>query len=699
MVGPSGAGKTRLLTHWANRDILNDWEAIDVNSSTNIDWSNWSPQRRTLISIDYIYGYDKVISDIIARMEKADLTHSVRLLLLDHVTPDTVAELLKDPRWGFEDKKAEDFTSMEERLFFKEAPLKLHVSDDEDEDYDIFLSKIICAVVYRGDKNPFEKIDDPAIQRGLKYLRETTGARQPLFAALVGDAIKNGQKDGENAEGYKTLNRRALIAHYLQGKTRLTWLMEDSERGTWAACFIAAATTQRGVKFETLRQAIPKEHSHEIDRDYKGFKSLCNGVVSGNDKNTLKAFEPDILGETHFLLLLKEIEENLPYYQDKLPALIAAEAHDSSDKSASEFVAFTARLARNLSNDDQADDETQAYWQRLKQFLTPEKFLAGSPLRWATSIACFEIYLILNDKEQVELADILLNRIDPEGLYSPPERQVQVRHIWLAIKYFSLREKEGGSIPPSLIELLALWDRNRSLKYTALILSLWAKSSTVANYLVDQGSNLKAEGVGSWTALMVACRYDLEAVALKLVEKNANLEAQDENKWTALMFACRYDLEAVALKLVEKNANLEAQDSEDWTALMIACRYDQEAVALKLVEKNANLEAQNSEGWTALMFACCYDQKAVALKLVEKSANLEAQNSGGWTALMFAVFSIQKSVVRALLEKKVSTDDICEHGETICTALGLARDGGCSEIIGMLEAEGALEIPPHKSAS
>ncbi len=792
MVGPSGAGKTRLLTHWANRAIYHDWVAIDINSNTTINWANWSPECPTLISIDYIYGYDKVISDIIARAENTNFDYPVRLLLLDHATPDSMADLLKDPRWGFEGKKAEDFASMEERIFFKNTPLKLQVEEADA----TFLAKIICAVAYREDDDPFGKIDEPVIQNGLNYLKETKGALQPLFAALVGDAIRHDRKEGENSEAYLTLNRRALIEHYLQGKTRLTWLMKGSDRGVWAACFIAAATARRGIDFKTLREAVPKKQRRVIDREgYKDFKSLCNAVVSGHDKNSLKAFEPDILGETHFLLLLKEIENGLPDFEDRLPALIAANSSDFTDKRYSQFIAFTTRLARNLSNDDQEDADIKEYWSLLNQFLSPKKFATSSAYKWATSTTCFELYLIVKNKEQNELADKFLNRLDGEDLYHPPEGQIEARDIWLSIQYFGLRGKEKEAVLRSLITLLELWDSAQGRDYTALMLSLVAKNSTIANYLIDLGADLHAvSNNNKWTALMFACRHDQETVALRLVEKEtkldaqnkdgltalmfacrhaqetvalrlvekeANLDAQEKDGWTALMLACRYDQKTVALKLVEKEANLGAQDKDGWTALMLACRYDQKTVALRLVEKEAKLNAQKKDGWTALMFACGYDQETVALTLVEKEANLNAQSKEGWTSLMLACVSDQKAValklvekeanlnaqdkeglttlmyacrydqetvalklveknvginckntvgqtilmfavtfnlknvVRGLLDKKVSMNDIFESDGITFTALGIARKLGRHEIIKMLEAKEALEIPPY----
>ena len=417
-------------------------------------------------------------------------------------------------------------------------------------------------------------------------------------------------------------------------------------------------------------------------------------MVSGNAPNTLKAFEPDILGETHFLLFLKEIEDNLPDFEEQLSTLIAAQSDDPADKSASEFIAFITRLARNLSNDDQDGEDTKDYWHLIGQFLTSKQFSLIDPFKWTASMACFEIYQILKDKEQTVLAETFLSRVNANDLYHPPEEQISARSVRLTIQYFGLQENEGEPIPSALIALLERWERGQSRNYTALMLSLWGKNSTVARYLIEQGVDLNAISEnGQWTALMFACCYDQEAVALELVKKDGNLTAQNNDGWTALMLACRYNQEAVVLELVKKDANLTAQNHHDSTALMLACRYDQEAVALELVKKDANLEAQDSEKWTALMFACRHGQEAVALELIKQDVKVSCKNKIGQTILMFAVFSSLKNVVRALLDKDVSTDDVWEYDGIECTALGLARDGEYHEIIEMLEAKGALEIP------
>ncbi|OHU89202.1 MULTISPECIES: ankyrin repeat domain-containing protein [Pseudoalteromonas] len=669
VVGPSGTGKTRLLNHWANQIKRDGWAHIKVTPETKINWHGWTPQSPAVISIDYLYGYDEEIASIISNAQKTAFDHPVRLLLLDHATPNSMEALLRDPRWGFEDRGGDNFIVNEKPLFYAHAPLKLVVPDEDDETqlakYDEFLTQVICAVVYKEKEKPTNPSNEPEIRNGLTYLQTTTGARHALFAALVGDAIRRKKEHKESTEDYFTFNRRDLIKHYFQGSNRLTWRLKgkDKKMGKWAACCIAAATAKRGANFRSLIHAMPNSALDAIEETEK-FRSLCHSVVSGNDSVKLKPYEPDILGETFFLLFLEHCLD----IEEYLPELIVSDKGAARERSAIEFVAFLTRLARNLSNDDQNASVIIQCWEQISDLLQSKAFANCALFRWASSMACFEIYLTLkgkglrrkentlyirNKKLEAKASDFL-SQVNPDDLYQPPLNILQADHVLAAFVYLGLHQERDQEPPKHVIELTSIWDDLEDDEYTSLMLAIFANNSLIAEMLINNGSNIIKKGGGGWTALMYACSYGQEKVALMLVERDANLIAQNNEGRTALMLACRYGQEAVALSLVEKGVGLAAQDHENWTALMVACRFDQKRVALALVEANANLEVKNNEGWTALMFACDCNQKELSLQLVDKEANLAAQNNKGWTALMIACDSSQEEVALALIEKEAN---------------------------------------------
>ncbi|MFC3051798.1 ATP-binding protein [Kordiimonas pumila] len=394
IVGPSGAGKTRLMVHWGNSGVLDKWRVINVDQYRQPDLTNID--QPTLITIDYIYGYEDLIAAILSCARDGDFVHPVRLLLLDHATPDHMEDLLKGPRFDYGGTQLADSGIVEENYFFKDEPLKLLVTENKQGDQ--FLADIISGVC----KYPPDHVE---IQKGVAYLKDTIGARQPLFAALVGDAILNNLS-------FVSGDRRELIAGFLQHRHRITWRMDQREyvnlsyrKGAWAACFIAAATARRGADYRVLVDCIPdgfEDAKKQIMQDLMDFKALCAGVVSGETETHLKAFEPDILGESHFLLLLQEIKSNLWDFDRVLLALIVEGERSVAEQSAVQFVAFMTRLARNLTNDDQSLMETQQHWDAIETFLTPERFPENSPFRWAVASACFELAEILEEKKVEE---------------------------------------------------------------------------------------------------------------------------------------------------------------------------------------------------------------------------------------------------------------------------------------------------------
>jgi len=551
MTGPSGAGKTRLLVHWGNSGILADWDVKHLSSGTALDLDKI--KRSTLISIDDIYGYDEVIADIITAAREKKFVHPVRLLLLDHATPKTVEELLKNPRYGFDGHKSEDFGLIRENFFYKDAPLKLEVPDGEDGNK--FLSDIICEISKRD-------ADDPVISEAIVYLNNTKAARQPLFAALVGDAILRGGK-------FAGQNRQDLINGYLNDRHRVTWLMDKSDsiypKGTWAACFIAAATTRHGADYRTLFEAIPDNFQTDKDylqRDIESFKALCSGVVSDGDPTRLKQFEPDILGESHFLLFLKQIQTGLWKFEGVLAALIEAGDTYTANEAARSFINFFSRVSRNLLNDDQESESTKGHWEALAKFLSPDHFTQTGPFRWAIACTCFDIALMLKEAGHLHRANAFLQKIEPNDIFSPPKQYLKAGPVWLAIHYFALYEDYLYNIPEPLLALLSKFDSQFEGGDTALTLSLLTTSAQIPEYLVAQNINdidyLSAQRSDGWSALMIACQNGQEAIALQLIEAGVNMSVCNKNKQTALMLAVFSDLRQVISELIVRNVEMDS---------------------------------------------------------------------------------------------------------------------------------------------
>ncbi|WP_417449550.1 ankyrin repeat domain-containing protein [Kordiimonas sp.] len=592
IVGPSGAGKTRLLIHWANSDVLEGWQAIDINSTTKITWSAWVPECPTLISIDYIYGYDQVVADIVARAMEYQFRHPVRLLILDHSTPGSMADLLKDPRWGFESRRSEDFATIEDEFLFRETPLALQIPKNDE----TVLTAIICSVSGKIKNHP-------AVQEGLAYLNANPAARQPLFAALVGEAILRGRS-------YHSLNRRELIRLYLRGATRLTWLLDGPDaiwaKGAWVACFVAAATMLGGAAYKDLMHGVEGKDSADIRKDFKNFRALCRSVTASTGDSRLDAFQPDILGETHFLLLLEEIEKNRHEFDGVLQSLVSAGATGKKDTAPIEFIGFIKRLAQNLLNDklpdedlsayesidsyrkaktdaEQVYEQSRSYWKSLLAFLSPAKFALGSPMRWAVNASLVEIVkairqvggghriAVVSDQviAQINVGDLCENIPDPAR---------NVASLY-AIDGFALKQgtivKTPGIIPAKLISLLA---NDTLAQIPPLIHAACMHQQGLIEKLLVQGGDINQIDSNGMNALMITCAQGRDSDAVRLIALGADIGHQNSVGATVLMvaleFGCLHTARLLINRKVDLNKVLIDREGKKITALKLARSYN-----------------------------------------------------------------------------------------------------------------------------
>lgn len=393
IAGPSGSGKTRLTSQWAyDSPALKNWDRCVLHKEDRLEpekWSDWAPDKPTLIIIDYIYGFEAVIQKLMNHRFKSD-TPEIRLLLIDHVFSEP---LHSDKRWGF----SGDGSSLNrnEKYFYSTKLLDLRQTQDQEE-----IIKSIIA--HRAELDE----EDNQIDIAHKYLQETQGAYHPLFAALVGDAIRS-QKD------FTVWNRRELIDYYLSGDDRLPW-EHGNDLGRWASHFIAIATARRRMKYEDLINSAKNFSS--APKHFGEVKKICQKVTTNDNESTLNPFEPDILGESFFLKFLQSLTD-APDYQEEFRQIFMAGKEDTQTEDATEFIAFIQRLTRNLLNDDQSQKETQAFWDSLFNFMDPSDFRDAEPIRWAMTVSLVDIANALQEQLSEKEMASLISKIEPAVLY------------------------------------------------------------------------------------------------------------------------------------------------------------------------------------------------------------------------------------------------------------------------------------------
>lgn len=607
IVGPSGSGKTRLTFEWGNREELNGWDAKLLHIGDDTDWSTWEPQKRTLIVIDYIYGFDKIIKVILDRFAFSEQSNepreNVRLLILDHATTTTMAELIRNPRWSDLRRMEGSRFGLLESAFFAQSPLNLTATDKQDG----IIEGIICEMANL-DKGT------EAVKDAVAYLKNMRGGWHPLFAALVGEAMGANWKTG-----YMNLNRRQLIKNYLTGDNRRTWDMETAV-GRWAGCFIAAATATGGANFNAFRNRIPENDKKEIQTDWKRFVSLCHGVSISSDEQTehdenidLKPFGPDILGETHFLLFLEETQSPGNDFAQHLPMLIAIGDEDTLGEKAVKFAAFIARLARNLLKEDQDDEETKMYWRLLLNFLSVNDFEKSRNLRWAVSASLFEISKSTpyRDIEQAFLAKA--THIDA---YHPPKKFLDYKYVVTALRAFDSEPFSTREIPEELIKLLAHFDKLEDERGTSVMLASYVGCADVLARLIANGADYHAQRIDGSNALMFASQMNRYDCVLMLIDADVDLDLATIHKTTALMLACKRGQKDVARLLVKSGADTSLADIGGKTTLMYAAQNS----SILSLDKDEQIEWVNKvttklneverphhipdKSWRNLEFAC-----------------------------------------------------------------------------------------------
>jgi ankyrin repeat protein len=737
IAGPSGSGKTRLACQWAySSAALEGWDRRVLHKEDRTEpkkWAAWIPDKPTLIIIDYLYGFEKVVLKLISR--RLDPTApKIRLLLIDHVFSEP---LYSDKRWRFSGDQPS--FNRNEKYFFKSESLNL----EETKDQETIIKSIIA------DRTGID-IESPQIEEAQKYLSKTQGAYHPLFAALVADAI-NLDKD------FKVWNRRELINYYLSGEKRLPW---ENERlglnGRWVSHFIAVATARRGVAYKGLKKAAGKCKSRP--KHFAKVKEICQKIVTDKNPITLKPFEPDILGESFFLKFLKFIEDSPDDYQPEFQKVFIAGDEGTQVNDATELIAFIQRLTRNLLNDDQSQEETQELWQTLFDFMRPSEFENAEPIRWALTAGLIDIVDAIKNKFSEEKLTALLNQVDPIVFYHVHNSSLLEKSMLYSMRCYELTSKIAKIKPEFSEEMAALFDRyiksypdrdtpliaassygfsnivsalidrrldteERNVSGQNALLSDWlagqvkaakrlnlnigtdihaidieARSATlwalirgdveVAKqlFLLDNDLDIHAADKEGLTALIVASRSGLIKMTKLLLDKGADIHAADNEGFTALIWACTNGRVDVAKLLIDKGADIYAADNEGLTALLWASRVGHIDVVKLLIDKGADIHAADNEGFTALIWACTNGRVDVAKLLIDKGADIYAADNEGLTALLWASRVGHIDVVKLLIDKGADIHAADNEG---FTALIWACTNGRVDVAKLLIDKGA----------
>jgi len=646
VIAPSGAGKTRLTLEWLrNSQVLSHWHKciLKPHQKADIGWRDWQPEKPTIVIIDYIHGLEGFIRALIDKFQdnEKSLKYPVKLLVLDHIFPQDFNEITKFSRWNLSDLSGTAIDRVGNH-FYDKTPLFLDQSDD----IDLVIRRIIAQVSGNSE-------DSQIIDEATSYLRKQKGAWHPLFAALVGFALKK----GESHSRYGKWSRRHLIHYYLKGTDRLPWLLNTPE-GVWASCFIIVATLRGKANPDVLMTYIPKNGSL-IATHKKTILDLCNPVVSSRDPEKLIAFEPDILGENFFLLFLEQcLSKNV---EEPFLKMLFHGDERSQASDVNYFIAFFRKLMRNLDNDNPNSKDVKRYWRCLSEFLNPTRFSASSHMSWSLNFLCYEFYLSKEHTGKIDLARTVLSRINKECFLKLPNGLNEMEYYVSIFHFFQNILNGDVTHFNDMSDLLDRYGCECEGDANPLMVASAVGCTSLVDYFIGSGRDLDAVNQDGVTALMLACELHQNEAANRLASACKNPDAALEDGTTALMIACDRGLVDVALILVERSSNLNATDSIGQTALIHACSHGIDIIANALIDQGADVDRPDKSGATALAYTCMLDSGSVADKLLKNGADTDV----------------------TLVSDGVSF-----------TPLGIARANQSNDVIQILEKEKALELPP-----
>ncbi|MEM1150132.1 MAG: hypothetical protein AAGI03_06195 [Pseudomonadota bacterium] len=373
VIGPAGAGKTRLISEWMKPYVPiegagTSWDAglltseISTGGMSNARdprrWYDWNIQRDTLIVIDYTHAFDEVARAIFEKAT-AQLVHRIRLIVIDHVFPDFLEEDFFWQRVG--DGSFSRISQIETN--YLEAPLFLHEGEKDGRS----IKQVITSSANIGREYPIYTTDHPNVSAASEKLttifasgRIENVERHPLFAALLGQVIR---ESGDASPDFSNINRHDLIRNFLSSTDRFPWKgwrghpSVDTRRAD--GLLIGAL-----VSVAVLRRGLPNSDAERHIRGRQDIIQRAKRIVSSEDLDQINPLQPDILGEAFMLHFLDEVRDSPDVFADFLSILSNSE-YLTEEEIAQNFHETVGRAARNLSNDDPNRTAVHSDWKAL----------------------------------------------------------------------------------------------------------------------------------------------------------------------------------------------------------------------------------------------------------------------------------------------------------------------------------------------
>jgi len=157
-----------------------------------------------------------------------------------------------------------------------------------------------------------------------------------------------------------------------------------------------------------------------------------------------------------------------------------------------------------------------------------------------------------------------------------------------------------------------------------------------AKKAIAEGADMEEKSVADWerTPLLMALREGRVEFAEFLIEQGADIKSVDKDGSNALLLAARYGNKELIEKLIDKGLDIHEKNKYGETALHLACGIGNMETMKVLIENGADVNGQTNNGMTPLMYAARTGEVDVVKLMIEKGADAKIKSTSGWTPLM-----------------------------------------------------------------
>lgn len=689
VIGPSGSGKTRLISEWMKQYVemngkTTDWDAGILTTETSWfthghardpkRWEKWEINKNTLIVVDYTYAFDDVVHAIYKKAisQESEAPKKIRLLLLDHVMPFSIAQ---DFLW--QTISGENIGNL--NLIVSTYLDKELVLEPAKNDYSL-LKHVLVASANVSQKNE-QKLDlnNPVISIALEHLRslgaddtQRNAVRHPLFAALLGQIIR--EANGREVD-FTKISRRDLLENYFTSPDRLPWTgwdIKDGKKkikrlfgkkrddGLKIGALVSAATLRRGLPIIDAEVGLPELTKKRFDLFQRAGR-----VVSSENDHVLEPFLPDILGETFLLKFLEEVEYESKHFNLFLSLLSHSFLIDDKEI-ANNFHEVVIRTVRNLANDDQNRHDVYIGWKSISKILDPDIYQNNKNLRIAVSFSISDVmdifykyinYLDQSNENTFKIINLIEDKYSVSDVQHADSDLISIQSAESFFKFAENTNLDLSLLQDTLIDFSKRIKLSSKGEMTGLFFAIHLGMIRCVKYLLSSKNNetLISQDDSGWNAMMYACKEGHLSIVKYLYHNYPELiRTKSKNGSTAIQIATLEGQIDIVEYLYEKAPDTaEVGKYDSGTALMNAALNGHLDIVKFLHNKNSNLISQRSnQGITPMMLACENGHYPIVDFLYSQDKDqIIATTDNGWTTLMVASEYGEFEIVKFLCQK------------------------------------------------